>query len=64
MSNVTCPGCGAPVTIPGRVYCRPSCRAKAEHAARQQRPSPLTGLSVLDSEWPREADVEQKGTTT
>ena len=57
---MTCPGCGSPDVLPGRLYCRPSCKARHEHLERQQRPSLLTGLTVLDSEWPTEAKGETK----
>ena len=50
-----CPGCRASVILTGRVFCRPSCKAKHEHQERQQRPSLFTGLTVLDSAWPSES---------
>lgn len=50
--TATCPGCGGEVTIPGRVYCRPSCRVRAEYRDRQVTPSLLTLGDALESEWP------------
>ena len=55
-----CPGCGADVTLPGRVFCRPSCRARHEWRERQAQPSMLLLGDVLDSEWPeRETENRQ-----
>ena len=46
----TCPGCGSTEVLPGRVFCRPSCKARYEHRERQRAPAlPLDG--ELDSEW-------------
>jgi hypothetical protein len=53
----TCPGCGAAVTIAGRVYCRPSCRVRHQHQLRErqrpQQPGLFPGRSTIDltSEW-------------
>lgn len=52
MTTQTCPGCGSPVTLPGRTFCRPSCRAKHQH---RQAPPTLPLLdpeAVLDPELP------------
>ena len=47
-----CPGCGGEVTITGRVYCRPSCRARAEWRDGRERPRQLFGGLTLDNELP------------
>ena len=33
-----CPGCGAEVTIAGRTFCRPSCKARHEWLSRRREP--------------------------
>ena len=48
----TCPGCGAEVMIAGRVYCRPSCRARAEWRDGRERPRYLFGGMTFDNELP------------
>jgi hypothetical protein len=53
-SEAQCPGCGGDVTIPGRVYCRPSCRVRHEWRDRRSTPSLFTLGAELQSEWPAE----------
>jgi methylphosphotriester-DNA--protein-cysteine methyltransferase len=36
--DVRCPGCGSSNVPAGRVFCRPSCRAKHEHREAQRNP--------------------------
>jgi hypothetical protein len=48
-----CPGCGNPDVLPGRVYCRPSCKAKHEHKTRPARlPGLLDAEALLTTELP------------
>jgi hypothetical protein len=49
-----CPGCGSRDVLPRRVYCRPSCKARHEHAEALKRPSLFTGFQTLSSEWPED----------
>ena len=56
-----CPGCGSTAVLPGRLYCRPSCKAKHEHRERQQRPSLFSLGDSLQSEWPDEDDKKPRG---
>lgn len=37
----SCPGCGSDSILPGRIYCKPSCRARAQWRAAQGKPRPL-----------------------
>ena len=55
-----CPGCGSTVVLPGRLYCRPSCKAKHEHRERQQRPSLFSLGDSLHSEGPDEDDKRNR----
>jgi hypothetical protein len=61
VENVPCPGCGAPV-LPGRVFCRPSCKARHEHREAQHRPRLFATLD-LESEWPARATISRKVST-
>ena len=47
-----CPGCGGEVTITGRVYCRPSCRARHQWRQAQERRPLLERDDVLRTELP------------
>ena len=52
MTTAPCPGCGSTDVLPGRTFCRPSCKARHEHRERQAAPA-LFNLGVaLRSEWP------------
>ena len=51
LQHSTCPGCGSRVTIAGRDYCRPSCKARHEYLARRRDPV-LFSTMKLESEWP------------
>jgi hypothetical protein len=46
-----CPGCGNPNVPPGRVFCRPSCRARYEHREREREPSLFPRELSMESEW-------------
>ena len=39
-----CPGCGSPSVLPGRVYCRPTCKARHQWQRGRERPLPLLAL--------------------
>ena len=41
-----CPGCGAEVTIAGRTFCRPSCKARHEWLSRRREPGLFTGMTL------------------
>jgi predicted nucleic acid-binding Zn ribbon protein len=45
-----CPGCGTANVPPGRVFCRPSCRARYEHRERQREPRLFPAVLSLESE--------------
>jgi hypothetical protein len=45
-----CPGCGNANVPPGRVFCRPSCRAKYEHRERQREPLLFPHELTMESE--------------
>lgn len=62
-----CPGCGSPDVLPGRVYCRPSCRARHQHREGQRAPR-LPDLLDVEAvlvtelpEAPRPAAPRQQG---
>jgi hypothetical protein len=40
-----CPGCGSTDVLPGRIYCRPSCKVQHEYLEREQRPNLFDRLS-------------------
>jgi hypothetical protein len=50
-SESPCPGCGSPNVLPGRVYCRPTCKARAQWREGQRAPR-LPGLDPLRVELP------------
>jgi hypothetical protein len=56
-TRTICPGCGErfePTPV-RRTFCRPSCRARAEHRART--PSLFAEPLKLESEWPPDAEA-------
>lgn len=56
MSTQLCPGCGSPDVLPGRVYCRPTCKARHElqQAQREPRLPLLSDADILQTELPDE----------
>ncbi len=52
-SPAQCPGCGSTAVLPGRVYCRPSCKAKHQWRSTTPRlPGLLDEAAVLRTELP------------
>ena len=47
-----CPGCGSTDVLPGRTFCRPTCKARHQWQ-RAQRERPLFDEQPLKSEWRR-----------
>ena len=59
-ADPTCPGCGSTEVLPGRVFCRPSCKARYEHRERQANPALFSLGDSLQSEWPDEDDKRNR----
>jgi hypothetical protein len=56
-----CPGCGSTEVLPGRIYCRPSCRAKHQWRQAQARPrlpfvDDVLATALDEADQAREAD--------
>ena len=54
VERTTCPGCQQPFdrVRAAQLYCRPSCRVRAEWRAGRERPRSLFGGTALDNELP------------